>query len=288
MFGAAIMGLIIINTIAYIIISRNEEGKVNTQTEQKCENINITEQNENSDVSVKESESEEEPYYYSEEELEEIRDWILEREEFKDKGKIPNLINWRLRFGTAISAGLVAEFFCFLPGMAIWLYGNMLSVGIFKQMSMANPVLVHVSDTGSTEGIMLLLVSIAIVFFAIIGILSCGIWFSYMFRDDYYDVGKWYENEIEKSEEMCEAALQEAEKPLKEEIAALQEKLRKSENERTYYQVEKESRDNVLKQEKEEVEKSFSQLKEEYSREKRIWNLEKRELELELKQYKRK
>ncbi len=288
MFGAVIMGLIIINTIAYIIISRNEKKKLNTQVEQQYEDINIIEKNENSDVSVEESESEEEPYYYTDEELEEIRDWILEREEFKETGKIPNLTNWRLRFGTALSAGLVAEFFCFLPGMGIWLYGNMLSVGVFKQMSMANPIIAQLPNTGNTEGFMLLLLSIAIVFFAIIGLASCVVWFSYMFRDDYYDVGKWYENEIEKSEEMCEAALQEAEKPLKEEIASLQEKLRKSENERDYYQAEKESNNDVLKQEKEEVEKALSQLQEEYSREKRIWNLEKRELELELKQYKRK
>ena len=107
---------------------------------------------------------------YTDDELYIVDGYEDEREEFLKTGILPGITNWRLRFGTTISAGLVAEFFCFLPGMGIWLYGNMLSVGVFKQMSMANPIIAQLPNTSNKEGFMLLLLSIAIVFFDIIGL----------------------------------------------------------------------------------------------------------------------
>ena len=213
-----------------------------------------------------------EKHIYNDEELEIVDGYVDEREDFLEKGVIPNMINWRLRFGATISAGLVAEFFCFLPGMGIWLYGNMLSVGVFKQMSMANPIIAQLPNTSNKEGFMLLLVSIAIVFFAIIGLASCAIWFSYIFRDDYYDVGQWYKKEIEKSKQICDVAVQDTEVELQGEINKLQTQL-----------GQKQVAYDVLAKQSAKLQAQMKDNAETFKREKKLWALEKKELQYQIK-----
>lgn len=215
---------------------------------------------------------EKEKKVYTDDELYIVDGYEDEREEFLKTGILPGITNWRLRFGTALSAGLVAEFFCFIPGMGIWLYGNMLSVGVFKQMSMANPIIAQLPNTSNKEGFMLLLLSIAIVFFAIIGLASCVVWFSYMFRDDYYDVGEWYKKEIEKSKQICEVAVQDTEVELQDEMDKLTSQLEQKQKEY-----------NLLAKKTTKLESQFKDINETVKRERKLWALEKKELQYQIK-----
>lgn len=209
---------------------------------------------------------------YTDEEFNTILSWIDEREDFKATGKLPNAVNWHAKFGDWIMVGLLAEFICFLPGMGIWLYGNMLSVGIFKQMSMANPVLSKLPETGSTEGFMLLLLSIVIVFFAIIGITSCGVWFSFFFGNDYKEKSEWYKKEIEKSEQICDASVQDTEVELQDEMNKLTSQLEQKKEEY-----------NLLSKKASRLESKLKDSNETFKREKKLWALEKKELQYQIK-----
>lgn len=221
----------------------------------------------------------EEKKVYTEEELEEIRGWVLDREQFKEEGHLPNYKPLSALFGGSLGLGLIAEWWCLIPGVGIFWLVNNFSNDFFKQYSFwSNP---RFTEAGQ----MFLPISVLIVFFAILGIASIFAWIALLSGGDNKE--EWYKKEIEKSEKMCEAALQEAERPLREEIDDLKSQLAVAQCNERVAKTEKETLDKLLAEQEAEYKKDINLLKETYLREKRLLNLELRELRFQLKAAKR-
>lgn len=208
---------------------------------------------------------EKEKHTYTEDELTQARAWVLEREEFKETKELPTTTHWTSYFGVSISLGLVLEFACFLPLLVIWLWGNCYSSTFFKQFSLDNKLL----SEGYT---MFLPISLLIVFFAIIGFTSVLVWVSFFFGGEDRSKEEWMAEEIEKSEKMCGAAVQEAEKPLRAEILNLQSQL-----------GQKQVAYDLLAKQSAKLQSQMKNNNDTFKREKKLWALEKKELQYQIK-----
>ena len=214
------------------------------------------------------------PHIYTEDELEEVREWLLEREYFKDSNfkVIQQKKCWAAIFGAYVGVGIFAEWWCFWPVCAVWVLSATWYNPLFGAFGIGRL---------NEGGPMLAIVSLIICFFAVIGLFSIVAWLMFLGSDK--EERDWYKQEIEKSEKMCEAALQEAEKPLKEEINVLYNQLGDSEVKYEKLKVEHTKLKSLYDETEQEVKKKLSVLQEEYKREKRLWALEKKELQYQIK-----
>ena len=213
-------------------------------------------------------------HIYTDDEVDDIREWLLDREYFKAHNykDIRQKKCWADTFGPAISVGIVVSWWAFWPMVAVW----------YLAASWHNPVFTAFSiDNIETGGIMLMIVSCIICFLAVLGVCSIWAWIKFLGSDK--EERDWYKEEIEKSEKICDCAIQEAEKPLKEEINNLYNQLGDSEAKYEKLKVEH----NKLQKEYDEKENNYTSklnsMKEEYNREKRLWALEKKELQYQIK-----
>lgn len=208
-------------------------------------------------------------YIYDDPDLEQFADWIEEREEFKETG-ISNQVSYSktgsFTMGTAFAGGLIATIFLYGPVFALFVLCNDVSQNeIVHFMSFENVF-------SGTEGFnpMAFLFTSFVVILAILGGASIVGWLFMLGASSNDD--KWYENEIKKSEKMCDIALQEAEKPLKAEIDSLNSKLLNSD-----------IKYNKLVQEYNDLKTEFMDNSALFKREKKLWALEKKELQYQIK-----
>ena len=161
----------------------------------------------------------EDKYIYDDPDLEQVTDWIEEREEFKATGisnQVSHSKNGALILGSALGTGLITTIFLYGPVFVLFSLSNEGSSNeLIQYMSFE-------SVFSGTEGFnpMAFLFTSFVIILAILGGASIVGWLcmlGFSSNDD-----KWYENEIKKSEKMCDVALQEAEKPLKEKIDSLE------------------------------------------------------------------
>lgn len=209
---------------------------------------------------------------YTEDEVEEVREWILEREEFKDSGtsnRVRSSDSGIAILGTSLFTGFITLFFLYAPVWVLFTMSNNSLGGIFKYISL--DVILTDSTTGQGGfNPMAFLFSSFIVALAVIGGASIVGWVCMLFASSNDD--KWYENEIKKSEKMCDVALQEAEKPLKAEIDLLNGKL-----------LDSDIKYSKLSDEYAILKKKFTHNNDLFKREKKLWSLEKKELQYQIK-----
>ena len=209
-----------------------------------------------------------EKHIYTEEELDEVREWILEREDFKRIGTTGRNNKRNKIIGSAIITGFVSCFFLYAPVWVIFTLVNESTGGVFQYISLDNILSNSAGQAGFNP--MAFLFSSFIVVLAIIGGASIVGWLCMLGASSNDD--KWYENEIEKSEKMCEASLQEAEKPLKAEIDKLQNDL-----------LDKETEYHNLLERYDKLDTRLKNNLSDYKREKKLWALEKKELQYQIK-----
>lgn len=212
---------------------------------------------------------EKEKHIYTEEELDEIRGWVLDREDFKNTGECGRSNPGASILGTAIFTGILTLIFLYGPVWVLFTLSNNSLDGSFHYISL-DYVLTNTATGETGFNPMAFLFSSFIVVLAVIGGASIVGWLAMLGSSS--NDNKWYEKEIEKSEKMCEAAVQEAEKPLKEEILNLQSQL--GQQQVAY---------DLLAKQSAKLQSQMKDNNETFKREKKLWALEKKELQYQIK-----
>lgn len=157
---------------------------------------------------------EEEKHIYTPKELRRIAGWIAARRNFMRGGPLPNYNYKSPRAIAKLILGGLWAYFGFFPMMWLWLFCNQYSYPVFRYFSFND----HLKEN---VNMLCVAVSITIVVLACIGFSTVLCAFSASSEET--NVEEWMENEVKRSEKICQATLQEANK----EIEKLNKELRK-------------------------------------------------------------
>lgn len=210
-----------------------------------------------------------EKHIYTEEELDEVRDWIVEREQFKQSGTTGRGSNGVAILGSAMFTGAISLIFLYGPIWVLFTYiNNSIPDGLFHYLSLDYVLSNSEGQMGFNP--MAFLFSSIIVVLAVIGGASIIGWLCMIGASSNDD--KWYEKEIKKSERMCDATLQQAEQEHQSEMDRVVGEL---EDQRKKY--------TALSIKAKKLEEQIKDNNYAHKRERKLWALEKKELQYQLK-----
>lgn len=263
--GFVILLVLLVVIVVYINTPTSDWPGLDTQVKE----TQVAEPSEDS------TEPKDDTLVYTEEDVALVLAWSVEREKFKESGTRGKsaYCKW---LGTGVIGGAFLNILCFPLLFVLFLvmndYGGLIPSWGFEKIWPAG-------DNGGNP--MALLGTAVIVALAVVGVGSIYGWIMAISSDSAGD--DWMKKEIERSEKMLAVSEQKIKEQYEDKYNKLLEEKNSLESNLLLSKAEKDSNKQIADEQIKDYKKKLKELQQDYSREKKIWGLEKREMQYQLR-----